>query len=228
TAAAPDRVPRTAGLDLGLTDFAAITYSDGTREKVPAPRFDRKAQRKPARAQRELSRRVKGSKNRAKARARVAKIHAKTRDLRQDFTRKIAVRLARENQAVAVETLNITGLARTRLAKSIHDAGWGVFINELTHAGLKYGCTVLRVSQWEPTSQVCSACGIRDGKKPLSVRVWACGGCGTVLDRDYNAAVNIMLAAGLAESLNDCGGDVRLRLAGAVPVEAVTTQLAAA
>ncbi|WP_211883220.1 RNA-guided endonuclease InsQ/TnpB family protein, partial [Pseudarthrobacter albicanus] len=116
TAAAPDRVPRTAGLDLGLTDFAAITYSDGTREKVPAPRFDRKAQRKPARAQRELSRRVKGSKNRAKARARVAKIHAKTRDLRQDFTRKIAVRLARENQAVAVETLNITGLARTRLA----------------------------------------------------------------------------------------------------------------
>jgi putative transposase len=129
---------------------------------------------------------------------------------------------------VAVETLNIKGLARTRLAKSVHDAGWGVFITELTHAGLKYGCTVLGVSQWEPTSQVCSACGIKDGKKPLSVRVWACGGCGTVLDRDYNAALNIMLAAGLAESLNDSGGDVRLRLAGAVPVEAVTTPLATA
>ena len=171
---------------------------------------------------------MKGSKNRAKARARVATIHAKTRDLRRDFTRKIAVRLARENQAVAVETLNIKALARTRLAKSIHDAGWGVFLTELTRAGLKYGCTVLRAGRWEPTSQVCSVCGVKDGKKPLSVRVWACGGCGTVLDRDYNAAVNIMLAAGLAESLNDCGGDVRLRLAGAVPAEAVTTPLAAA
>lgn len=171
---------------------------------------------------------MKGSKNRAKARVRVAKIHAKTRDLRQDFTRKIAVRLARENQVVAVETLNIKGLARTGLAKSVYDAGWAVFIKELTHAGLKYGCTVLGVSQWEPTRQVCSVCGVKDGKKPLSVRLWACGGCGTVLDRDYNAALNIMLAAGLAESLNDCGGDVRLRLAGAVPAEAVTAPLAAA
>lgn len=104
----------------------------------------------------------------------------------------------------------------------------GVFITELTHAGLKYGCTVLGVSRWEPASQVCSACGVKDGKKALGVRVWTCPGCGTRLDRDYNAAVNIMLAAGLAESLNDCGGDVRLRLAGAVPVEAVTTRLAAA
>lgn len=228
TSAAPDCAPRTAGLDLGLTDFAAITYSDGTREKIAAPRFYRKAQRKLARAQRELARSVKGSKNRAKARTKVAKIHAKTRDLRQDFTRKIAVRLARENQTVAVETLNIKSLARTMLAKSVHDAGWGAFITELTNAGLKYGCTVLRVSQWAPTSQVCSVCGVKDGKKPLGIRVWTCGDCGTRLDRDYNAAVNIMLAAGLAESLNDCGGDVRLRLAGAIPVEAATTQLTAA
>jgi transposase len=92
----------------------------------------------------------------AQARARVAKLHAKTRELRQDSTRKIAVRLARENQAVAAETLNITGLARTSLAKSVHDAGWGVFITELTHAGLKYGCTVLGVSPWEPVGAWCA------------------------------------------------------------------------
>jgi putative transposase len=103
-----------------------------------------------------------------------------------------------------------------------------VFITELTHAGLKYGCTVLGVSQSEPTSQVCSVCGVKDGKKALRVRVWTCPDYGTRLDRDYNAALNIMLAAGLAVSINDCGGDVRLRLAGAVPVEAVTTPLATA
>lgn len=216
---------RTAGLDLGLTDFAAIAYSDGSREKIPAPRFFRKAQRKLARAQRELSRRVKGSKNRAKSRIKVAKIYSKIRDNRQDFTRKIAVRLARENQTVAIETLNIKGLARTRLAKSIHDAGWGAFINDLTHTGEKYGCAIVGISQWEPTSQTCSVCGVRDGKKALSVRVWECPECLAVLDRDYNAALNIMLAAGLAESLNDCGGNIRLRLAGAVPRETVTTEV---
>ena len=214
---------RTAGLDLGLTDFAAIVYSDGTREKIPAPKFYRKAQRKLARAQRELARRKKGSKNRVKSRIKVAKIHAKIRDGRQDFTRKIAVRLARENQTVAIETLNIKGLARTRLSKSIHDAGWGAFLTDLTHAGEKYGATIIGISRWEPTSQNCSICGMRNGRKALGIRVWTCPECGTCLDRDYNAALNIMLAAGLAESLNDCGGNIRLWLAGAAPDEAVTT-----
>ncbi|MHA7305631.1 RNA-guided endonuclease InsQ/TnpB family protein [Arthrobacter sp. TMN-49] len=216
---------RTAGLDLGLIDFAAIAYIDGTREKIPAPTFYRKAARKLGRAQRELARRVKGSKNRAKSRIKVAKIHAKIRDDRQDFTRKIAVRLARENQTVAVETLNIKGLARTRLAKSIHDAGWGAFINDLTHAVQKYGAAIIGISQWEPTSQVCSVCGAKDGRKALGIRVWECSDCGSHLDRDYNAALNIMLAAGLAERLNDCGGNIRLRLAGAIPQETVTARL---
>lgn len=228
TGVSPTMSTRRAGLDLGLTDFAAITYSDGTREKIPVPRFYRKAQRKLARAQRELSRRQKGSKNRAKSRIKVAKIHAKIRDERQDFTRKIAVRLARENQTVAIETLSIKGLARTRLATSIHDAGWGVFINGLTHAGNKYGATIIGIGRWEPTSQTCSVCGIKNGRKALGIRVWECPECHTLLDRDYNAAVNIMLAAGLAESLNDCGGNVRLRLAGAIPDEAVTTHTVAA
>lgn len=194
----------------------------------PGPQYFRKAQRKLARAQRELSRRTKGSKNRAKSRTKVAKIHAKIRDDRQDFNRKIAVRLARENQTVAIETLSIKGLARTRLAKSIHDAGWGAFINDLTHAGNKYGATIIGISRWEPTSQTCSVCGIKNGRKALGIRTWECPECHTSLDRDYNAAVNIMLAAGLAESLNDCGGNIRLRLVGAIPDEAVTTHTVAA
>ena len=84
------------------------------------------------------------------------------------------------------------------------------------------GRTVVRIGQWEPTSQICSVCGTKDGPKLLDVRQWTCAACGTVLDRDYNAAVNIMVAAGLAETLNACGPDVRPRLAGAVRDEAGT------
>jgi len=124
----PTRAPRAAGMDVGLTDYAAIVYSDGTREKVPNPRFLRNAERKLARAQKHLSRTQKGSRNRENARREVARLHARVRHLRENHARQLASRLTRENQAVAVETLNITGLGRTRLAKSIHDAGWGQFI----------------------------------------------------------------------------------------------------
>ena len=209
----PDIV-RLAGIDLGLTDFASIVYSDGTREKVPAPRRLRSAEKRLARAQRSLSRKKKGSRNRGKARLKVARIHSKVARQRLDHAHKLSTRLARENQAVAVESLSITGLARTRLAKSVHDAGWGQFLNLLS-----YKTTVVPVDRWFPSSQTCSACGAVSGKKPLSVREWVCPSCGAHLDRDYNAAVNIMVAAGLAETVNACGGSVRLRLAGAEPVK---------
>ena len=209
----PDIV-RLAGIDLGLTDFASIVYSDGTREKVPAPRHLRSAEKRLARAQHSLSRKKKGSKNRGKARLRVARIHSKVARQRLDHAHKLSTRLARENQAVAVESLSITGLARTRLAKSVHDAGWGQFLNLLS-----YKTAVVPVDRWFPSSQTCSACGAVSGKKPLSVREWVCPSCGAHLDRDYNAAVNIMVAAGLAETVNACGGSVRLRLAGAEPVK---------
>jgi len=207
---------RVAGVDLGLTDFAAIVYSDGTREKIPAPRHYRSAMRRLSRAQRSLARKQKGSANRAKARMRVARLHHNVARRRNDFTHKLSTRLARENQAVAVEDLSVSGLARTRLALSIHDAGWATFRRQLEEK------TQVRVAdRWAPTTRTCSACGTVSDAKPLSVRVWTCSDCGAVLDRDYNAAVNI-LAAGLAESLNACGPDVRLRLAGAVGDEAGT------
>ena len=210
------------GIDVGLTDFAAIASSDGTREKVTNPRWLHSKERQLARAKKSLSRKQKGSSNRQKARLKVAVLHRKVRETRKDHHHKLALRLVRENQVVAIEGLSIKGLARTRMGKSVHDAGWGQFFNLLEEKAQQYDRTIVRIGQWEPTSQVCSCCGIKDGPKPLSVRVWVCSHCGAKLDRDYNAAVNIMLAAGLAESLNACGGNVRLRLAEAVPVEAGT------
>jgi putative transposase len=215
-------VPRTAGIDLGLVAFAAIAVSDGTSETLANPRLLRAAERRLAIAQRQLSRKQKGSKNRARARLRVAVVHRRVRDQRADHHHKLALRLIRENQAIAVEDLAVAGLARTRLAKSVHDAGWTMFLQLLEAKAAQYGRRVVKVGRWVPTSQTCSACGHWDGPKSLSVRVWACLACGTVHDRDVNAARNILVAAGLAETLTACGGHVRPGATLAVASEAGT------
>jgi len=191
------------GIDLGLSHFAIL--SDGT--KVESPRFLRRAEKKLKKTQRELSRKQKGSANRGKARLKVARAHARVSDARREFHHQLSTKLIRENQAVAVEDLAVKGLARTRLAKSVHDAGWSAFVNMLEYKAARYGRTLVRIGRFEPTSQVCSQCGIKDGPKPLHVREWTCGECGAVLDRDINAAVNVAKAAGLAVSA--CGAQVR-------------------
>jgi putative transposase len=201
-------VARTAGIDLGLVWFATIAASDGTIDTVANPRQLRAAARRLARAQRALSRKQKGSANRVKARRRVAVAHRKVRDKRADHHHKLALRLICENQAIAVEDLAVAGLARTRLATSVHDAGWARFVRLLEEKAAQHGRRVVKIDRWTPTSQTCSACGHPDGPKPLHVRVWACQTCGTVHDRDANAARNILVAAGLAETLNACGGSV--------------------
>jgi putative transposase len=215
-------VDRVAGIDLGLARFATLAVSEGTSETIANPRHLRAAQRRLARAQRQLARKRKGSVNRAKAQHRVAVCHRKVRDRRADYHHKLALRLARENQAVAVEDLSVKGLARTRLAKSVHDAGWGSFVRLLEHKAAQYGRRVVKVDRWEPTSQTCSVCGHRDGPKPLAVRTWACPVCATVHDRDVNAARNILVAAGLAETQNACGAGVRPPATAAVGDEAGT------
>ncbi|MFB7115415.1 RNA-guided endonuclease InsQ/TnpB family protein [Streptomyces sp. NPDC056291] len=182
------------GIDLGLTHFAVL--SDGT--KIDSPRFLRRAEKKLKKAQRELSRKQKGSKNREKARVKVARAHARVADARREFHHQLSTRLICENQAVAVEALAVGGLARTRLAKSIHDAGWSQFVHMLAYKAQRYGRTFVKVGRFEPTSQVCSTCGHHDGPKPLDVREWTCTACGTTHDRDHNAAINIKQAAGLA------------------------------
>ena len=195
---------RDAGIDLGLASLAVI--SDG--EVVPNPRFLRAKERKLARAQRALSRKQNGSANRAKARRRVAVLHRKVRETRLDHAHKTALKLVRDNQAVYAEDLCVSGLARTRLAKSVHDAGWSQFLRLIEEKAAQYGREFRRVGRFEPTSQVCSACGVTDGPKPLNIREWMCAACGTVHDRDVNAAKNV-LALGRRESLNACGGQVR-------------------
>jgi putative transposase len=192
------------GIDLGLTHFAVL--SDG--RKITSPRFLRRAERKLRTAQKALRRKAKGSHNRDKARARVARVYTKVADSRRDWLHKESTRIIRDNQAVYVEDLCIRGLARTRLAKSVHDAGWGMFTSMLEYKARQHGRTFAKIGRFEPTSQVCSACGLRDGPKPLHVRQWMCAGCGAVHDRDLNAARNI-LALGRGESQNACGGSIR-------------------
>ncbi|MGW0963216.1 zinc ribbon domain-containing protein, partial [Streptomyces gelaticus] len=99
------------------------------------------------------------------------------------------------------------GLARTRLAKSVHDAGWSAFVAMLEYKAALHGRVFIRIGRFEPTSQICSGCGVKDGPKPLHIRVWQCQACGAVLDRDINAAVNVALAAGLA--VTACRAQVR-------------------
>ena len=226
-------VMKIAALDLGLADLAAVISIDPqtgetSREKVANPKHFRAAQRKLARQQRALSRKEKGSANRTKNRIQVARAHRKVRDLRADHHHKLAHRLVADHDVLVLETLSLVGMGRTRLAKSVHDAGLGNLIRLITEKAENQGRTVLRIGQWEPTTQTCSVCGTPGGKKPLSIREWTCGGCGARLDRDYNAAVNILVAAGLAETLNACGPDVRRVLACAVGDEAGTHRSGAA
>ncbi|WP_327710334.1 transposase [Streptomyces sp. NBC_00464] len=205
-----------AGIDLGLTHFAIL--SDGT--KIDSPRFLRRAEKKLKREQRRLSRKAKGSNNRTKARIKVARAHARVADARREFHHQLSTKLIRENQAVAVEDLAVKGLARTRMAKSIHDAGWSAFLTMLEYKAARYGRTLVRIGRFEPTSQVCSQCGVKDGPKPLHIREWECSACGAVLDRDINAAVNVAKAAGLAVSA--CRARVRPGLVPAQREEAGT------
>lgn len=206
-----------AGVDVGLAHLAVL--SDGT--KVAAPRFLRNAERRLKIAQRALSRKQKGSANRARARHRVAVLHRRVRDARLDHAHKTALAIVRDNQAVYCEDLAVSGLARTRLARSVHDAGWAQLLRLIEEKCQRHGRYFAKTGQWEPTSQVCSACGVKDGKKPLSVREWQCKACGTVHDRDVNAARNI-LALGQRERLNACRGSVRPGSGPAAAVEAGT------
>ena len=191
------------GIDLGLTHFAVL--SDG--RKIAAPQFLRRAQKKLRRAQRSLSRKQKGSQNRDKARVKVARAHAQVADARREFHHQLSTTLIRDNQAVAVEDLAVKGLARTRMARSVHDAGWSAFVAMLEYKARLYGREFHRIGRFIPTSQTCSACGARDGPKPLHVRAWQCQQCGAWLDRDINAAVNVAKAAGLA--VTACRAQVR-------------------
>ncbi|MCX5145500.1 transposase [Streptomyces sp. NBC_00320] len=195
-----DHLPQTGtevGIDLGLSTFAVL--SDGT--KISSPRFLRRAEKKVKRLQQSLSRKATGSRNRAKARIKVARQYAKVADRRRDWRHKTSTQIIRDNQAVYVEDLAVHALGRTRLAKSVHDAGWSAFVDMLEYKAARRGRRFGKIGRIEPTSQVCSSCRDRDGPKPLHVREWTCPECGADHDREGNAAINT-LAAGRADRRN--------------------------
>ena len=173
------------GIDVGLIDF--YVASDNTR--IAAPKHLRKAERKLKSAQRKVSRRKKGSNRCKKAIKQLSKKHQKVADTRKDFHFKTAKQLLSKYDVVAVEKLNIKGLAKTRLAKSIHDAGWGQFLSILKNKAENAGLLVIEVKP-HGTSQICSNCG-HVVKKPLSQRMHNCPVCHTNICRDWNAAQNI-------------------------------------
>ena len=177
----------TVGVDLGLKTFCTLS----TGEKIEAPKPLKWAQRKLRRAQRSLSRKKVGSKNREKCRKHVARIHERVVCIRRDFQHKLSTRLIRENQAVALETLNVTGMQKNhKLARSISDAGWSEFVYMLEYKARWHGKTILRIGQFEPSSRLCS-CGVVNSALKLSDREWTCGSCGVAHDRDVLAANNI-------------------------------------
>ncbi len=199
-------LPETAaevGIDLGLSHFAVT--SDG--RKVDNPRFLRRAERRLRKAQQELSRKEKSSANRQKARAKAATAHARVADARRDWAHKLSTQIIRDNQAVYVENLAVSGLGRTRLAKSVHDAGWSQFVAMLEYKAARYCRHFAKIDRWFPSSKLCSGCGTVAESMPLAIRSWTCP-CGAVHDRDINAAINIV-AAGRADRLNACGARVR-------------------
>jgi putative transposase len=204
------------GIDLGLTHFAVL--SDGT--KVVAPKFLRRAARKLKRLQQDLSRKKPGSNRRKKAVVKVARTHARVADTRRDWQHKLSTAIIRENQAVYVEDLCVAALARTQLAKSVHDAGWASFVAMLEYKAARYGRGFARVDRFFPSTRMCSQCGRVNDKIALKVRTWGCP-CGAGHDRDVNAAKNV-LAAGQADNSNDRGVRVRPALVPAARGEAVT------
>lgn len=173
------------GIDVGLIDFFVTSDND----RVRAPKFLRKAERKLKSAQRRVSRRKKGSNRRKKAIKKLATQHKIVADTRKDFHFKTANSLLKKYDVVAVEKLNIKELAKTKLAKSVNDAGWGQFISILTIKAENAGSKVVAVNP-NGTSQQCSSCGCKV-KKPLSERTHNCPNCQVNLCRDLNAAINI-------------------------------------
>ena len=192
------------GIDVGLKAF----YTDSEGNTIENPRHYRKAEQQLKRLHRQLSRKQKKSNNRNKARKQLAKAHLKVQRQREDFARKQASALVSSHDVIAYEQLQIRNMVKNHhLAKSIHDAGWGTFISWVNAYGMMHAIPVIAVAP-QFTSQECSACGTLV-KKSLSVRTHICPSCGVVLDRDHNAALNI-LAKALERTAGHAGTDERV------------------
>jgi putative transposase len=199
------------GIDAGITSLLTmdhpipgLTDDDG---KIDNPRHELRDRVALAWAQRVLSRKQQGSTNRAKARVKVARIHARIADRRRDMLHQLSTRLVRENQTIVIEDLTVANMLRNHtLARAISDASWSTLRSMLEYKAHWYGRRVIVVDRWLPSSKTCSACGQVKDSMPLRQRVFRCDRCPLVLDRDINAARNVV-AAGRAVSA--CGVGVR-------------------
>ena len=177
------------GVDLGITTLATLS----TGEKIEGPKPLRKALGRLRRRSRQHSRKRKGSNNREKSRLRLARLHRRIRNIRKDALHRLTTRLCRENQAVAVEDLSVRGMMRNgRLARHIADMGWHEFRRQLGYKCLIYGIRLTVADRFFPSSKRCSACGAVRAELPLGERAYRCPECGLGLDRDLNAARNLL------------------------------------
>ncbi|XBG72411.1 IS200/IS605 family element RNA-guided endonuclease TnpB [Enterococcus cecorum] len=187
------------GIDLGITDFAIL--SDG--QKIDNNKFTSKMEKKLKREQRKLSRRAllakkKGiplseAKNYQKQKLKVARLHEKVINQRTDFLNKLSTEIIKNHDIICIEDLNVKGMLRNhKLARSISDVSWSSFVAKLQYKADWYGREIIKVDMWFPSSQICSGCGHKDGKKPLDIREWTCPICHTHHDRDINASINIL------------------------------------
>jgi putative transposase len=197
-------VEPTVGVDLGLKDL--IVTSDG--KQVQAPRLYRAAERKLKRIQRHLSRCQQGSRNRERARRNVARQHQRVKNFRNDLLHKLSNALIRQYNTVCIEDLNVSGLAKSKLGKSVLDAGWSTLRFQLAYKALWCGKRLVTIGRFFPSTRLCPSCGRVNPDLTLADREWTCA-CGATYDRDLNAARNIraeglrlLLADGLSDSQN--------------------------
>ena len=194
------------GVDLGVKTLA--TLSDGT--VVENPRYLKKSERKLKQAQQALSRKTKGSNRCDKAKAKVARLHAHVANQRLDAMHKLTTWLTEKYSDISIEDLHVAGMVKNRhLAKPISDAAFGEFRRQLEYKTARTGAALHVVDRWYRSSKTCSGCGSVKAKLSLSERTYTCEGCGLVLDRDLNAAINIRVAGSAPETLNAHGATVR-------------------
>lgn len=194
------------GIDLGVKALA--TLSDGT--VIANPHALAADERRLRRAQQALSRKAKGSNRHAKAKAKVVRIYARVANRRNDTLHKLTTVIARTYSTVCIEDLNVAGMMKNHsLARRLRDASLGEFRRQLEYKTMRTGAVLRVVDRWYPSSKTCSNCGTVKAKLSLSERVYRCGVCGLSMDRDLNAAINLMVAGSAPETLNARGGDVR-------------------